>query len=292
MSEATTIDETPPVEVGLNLRIETPENVILTYHLAGPAVRCGAYVIDLAVRVALLFAVGIVLTAGAFVLPGFSMGVLLFLMFINEWGYFVICECLFKGKSIGKHVLGLRVIHQKGYPVSFWTSAIRNLLRAADVMPLYGPAFVSMLCSSKFQRLGDLAAGTVVIKERRAVLPRDPIILERLAPLSRDEIGGFVPDHRTLSLIDQFLGRRQYLARLKLMSFERGHELAYRLAQILADRLDYHGDPNYVQQYPMAFLARVHVTFIQRRDDDNGDNSSPLDQTEFAASAYANGWES
>ena len=250
------------VRVGLDLRIETPENVILTYQLAGPAIRLWAYLIDLIVRFVAMGILTFALVLFAIALPGFSMGLLLVIIFLNAWGYFVICEGLFKGKTIGKHVFGLRVIQEQGYPVTFWSALLRNLIRAVDALPLYGPGFVSMVCSRNLQRIGDLVAGTVVIQERRIGLPRQPFILEKIRPLSRDDIGTFVPSEQTLSLIEQFMGRRTAL------THARGHALAFTLAHALAKRFDYQGDVALIGQYPMAFLARVYVTFHKRREDD------------------------
>lgn len=271
--------------VGLDYTIETPENVILTYQLAGPAIRLAAYLIDLIPRVGVLLLATIAMCGGLAVLPGLSMGLLLLIMFLNEWGYFALLEWLFNGKTIGKHVLGLRVIHSQGHPITFWSALLRNFLRAADVLPFfYGGGFLVMSVSRKFQRLGDLAAGTIVIQERRVALPREAVILEKIQPLPHEEINRHVPDERTLSLIDQFLGRRQYLARRQLITHERGHQLAFRLARVLAERLDYAGDRQFVENYPMAFLARVYVTFIHRPEEETGDEPprSPHQKAEAA----------
>ena len=256
-------------QVSLELQIETPENVVLTYHLAGPSVRLLAYLFDLMLRMAVLFFVSIFLSATSFALPGLSTGVLFLIFFLNEWGYFIVCEWFFKGKTLGKHLLGLRVIQEGGYPVSFWSVMLRNLLRGAKAIPFYGPAFLSMLMTKKFQRLGDLVARTVVISERDVILPREPLILERINPLPREDLGRNVPDAQTLSLIDEFLGRRHAL------THERGHALAWSLARTLAKQINYQGDPQLVREYPMAFLARVYVTFMQIQEDEEQDWDSP-----------------
>ncbi|MEX0703271.1 MAG: RDD family protein [Planctomycetales bacterium] len=261
--------------VSLDLRIETPENVVLTYQLAGPAARVAAYAIDFALRAVLFFGVLFMVSCSglAIFLPGTSMGLVFLLWFALQWGYFVVCEGFFNGTTIGKHAFGLRAIHERGHPLTLWSAMLRNLLRAADsppifglspmsFVPLYGPALISMVLSRKMQRLGDLAAGSVVISERQVVLPIQPVILERIAPLSRDELGStFVPSSRTLSLIDRFLSRRAAL------SHERGHDLASLLARAIARRIGFRGDPALVEQYPMAFLARAYVTFTRRDEE-------------------------
>jgi hypothetical protein len=108
--------------------------------------------------------------------------------------------------------------------------------------------------------LGDLAARTVVVHERRSALPRDPVIYDHIQPLAGEEINSFVPRSQTLALIDQYLGRRSAL------TYRRGHDLAADLARVLADRLNYRGDLEAVKNYPMAFLARVYVTFAADRE--------------------------
>src|SRR5438876_338642 len=114
---------------------------------------------------------------------------------------------------------------------------LRNIVRAGDSLPIYlifpcyGAGFVTMLAAGKFRRLGDLVARTVVIEERRVSVPREPIILEKIEPLPRTELGGFVPAGQTLALIEQFLSRRHVL------TYRRGHAMAYVLARTLAGRL-------------------------------------------------------
>jgi len=251
--------------IGLDLHVETPENVLLAYQLAGPSVRSIAYLLDLIIRVAFMWVLTFFLTPLQVFFPGTTMGFLFVVWFLNGWGYYVACEGFFKGKSFGKHVMGLRVIQEGGYPITFWPSVLRNFVRAADGMPFFlsGVGFTTMLLSKNLQRLGDLAARTVVITERPVVLPEEPIILEKITPLERDVLGGFVPDEKTFSAIEHFLGRRN------VVSHGRGHQLASILAGKLADRLNYSGDALQVREYPMAFLARIYVTFLERRDDDH-----------------------
>lgn len=245
------------------LVIETPENVILTYPLAGPAIRMAAYLIDFAIRAALTFGGVVVLSfASGLWSEGVSTGLMLIMFFVINWGYYVFCEGFFQGKTPGKRVFSLRVIDEQGCPVSFWAAFLRNMIRSVDSIPMYGIGWISMLLGGQFRRLGDLAARTVVIEERLVALPREPLILERIQPLPRGEIGSFVPPSGTLALIEQFLGRRHVL------THQRGHEMAGVLARALAEKMNYTGDPKLVDQYPMAFLARVYVTCLRIRDEE------------------------
>ncbi|MDX1968834.1 MAG: RDD family protein [Planctomycetaceae bacterium] len=260
--------------LSLNLSIETPENVVLTHQLAGPTYRLAAYLIDLVLRVGVFLGLTtFIMVVGAMTLPGLAIGTTLLLLFLLEWGYTIGFEFFWQGRTPGKYICGLRAIHENGQPLSWWGATLRNLVRIGDmlptmllygeeagiflILPIYGPALVAMLMSPKLQRLGDLAARTVVVHSRRARLPRDPVIYDKIPPLDPAEINAVVPRSETLALIDQFLGRRSVL------TYERGHELAGNLAQALAQRLDYQGDSDAVRKYPMAFLARVYVTFTK-----------------------------
>lgn len=257
--------------VSLDLAIETPENVVFTHPLAGPSLRCLAYLLDLAIRLTVLFIAAIVLMFAAAAMPGVAIGSLLLLVFFLEWGYTIGFEYFWQGRTPGKYACGLRVMHENGQPLTWWGAALRNLLRIADMLPLlllygdgigilallpfYGPGAICMMLSPRLQRLGDLAARTVVVHEHRSRLPLEPVIYARIQPLPRDERNAFVPRSETLALIDQFLARRSVLA------YSRGHALTEDLAQKLATQLDYQGDWDAVTEYPMAFLARVYVTF-------------------------------
>lgn len=255
-----------PELLDLTLRIETPENVVLTYQLAGPAVRLGAYLVDLAIRMAIMIAATFVVMCSGLALPGVSMGMYLLLVFVLEWGYYVISEGCFRGRTFGKALFQLRVIQEGGYPITLWAALLRNLVRAADNLPLFGIGICTMLVSGNFRRLGDLVARTIVIEERRVRLPLEPIILEKIQPLPRSEISGYVPSSRTLALIENFLGRRSVL------THRRGHDMAEVLSCMLAKRLDFQSDRKQVEQYPMAFLARVFATFHQVHDADDDEN--------------------
>jgi len=162
------------------VEIETPEHVVFSCSLAGPARRALAYLIDLFVRLTILFVAGLVLSLSSIghEPSGWKLGALLLLMFALEWGYFVTCESLMGGRSLGKKALGLRVVTRDGLPVSFGGSVLRNLLRAADFLPTgYAIGLLTMTLDPRFRRLGDWASDTMVIIEERPRL-RDAIRLQ------------------------------------------------------------------------------------------------------------------
>jgi len=140
-------------------RHETPEGIRLELRLAGPVVRACAWSIDMLIR-AILYG----LVSGIFAFfGGVGTSVMLIMFFLIEWFYPVVFE-LYNGASPGKIAMGLVVMQDNGTQVTFSSSLIRNLLSAPDFLPfLYAAGLLSMLMNGNFQRLGDLAAGTLVV---------------------------------------------------------------------------------------------------------------------------------
>jgi len=144
---------------------EIPEGVRLEFRLAGPVVRACAWGIDASLRALLYIGLGI----GLSFFGGVGMAVMLIGFFLIEWFYPVLFE-LQDGATPGKRAMGIRVIQDNGTPVTPAASIIRNLLRAADFLPLlYGFGLTCMLLNREFKRLGDLAGGTLVVYRDRPV---------------------------------------------------------------------------------------------------------------------------
>lgn len=175
----------PPLDT--RLRLETPEGVDLLLSPAGPLVRARAFAVDLAVRGALALSGLVVLGQ----LGKLGLGLGLLLLFLLNWWYPVLFEVFNQGRTPGKQLLGLRVVHQDGTPVGWGAALLRNLLRFVDMLPLgYCCGLLASLASPRFQRLGDLAAGTLVIHRPRPPAAGAAAPLEPLAPpcaLSADE---------------------------------------------------------------------------------------------------------
>tara|TARA_R110001592_G_scaffold59905_4_gene182061 strand:+ start:12365 stop:13084 length:720 start_codon:yes stop_codon:yes gene_type:complete len=146
--------------VDTSYAVETPEGVEIIITPAGLCPRVLAYLIDLSIRAVFLFIIGIVLMFFGSV----GVGIMLVLSFIAEWFYPVFFEVYRNGVTPGKKALGLMVLNDDGTPLRFSTSMLRNLLRVVDFMPLgYFVGIVTISLNSKFKRLGDLSAGTVVV---------------------------------------------------------------------------------------------------------------------------------
>ena len=176
------------------LRIATPEGVTVDLILAGLGSRFTATLIDLTLKGLLI--------VGAYVVASLigDLGVALFsiISFAIYFGYDVAFEVLADGQTPGKRWTGLRVLRDDGRPVDLLSSAIRNVVRLVDGLPLsYLPAMVSILVTKRNQRLGDLAASTIVVRELRtgesaaagfaAYVPRAPAP----APTAMPSFGGF-----------------------------------------------------------------------------------------------------
>jgi uncharacterized RDD family membrane protein YckC len=161
------------------LTIETPEGVSLELTLAGVGSRFASALLDYLIQTIILVALALVLIYGVGVDPGASA----FAQALWALGYFVIFngydvgfEVLNSGRTPGKALNRVRVVRESGAPVTFATSAVRNVLRVVDILPgTYLVGMISILVTRRNQRLGDLAAGTLVVRERRT-LPAEPQI--------------------------------------------------------------------------------------------------------------------
>ncbi|UOQ49214.1 RDD family protein [Gracilibacillus caseinilyticus] len=160
------------------LNVKTPEYVTLQFHLAGLGSRGASQIIDYLLIFLVQFAIILILT---FSLENNPSGILLIneydnvilavglvIIFALNFGYFIFLEYFWGGRTIGKKLVGIRVIQENGHNVTFLSSLIRNLLRIIDMLPgFYAAGILFVFFHSKHKRLGDLAAGTLVVHERR-----------------------------------------------------------------------------------------------------------------------------
>lgn len=152
--------------IDTTVRLITPERVVFTYPLAGPFRRALAYLIDAMIiitTISLAFVVSLLLTWG----NAAGLGVAYALTFGVIWGYGAVCEGCFNGQTAGKRLVGIRVMTTQGVPITGSQAAIRNLVGTVDgpIPFVFMPGLLSMLLTRRFQRLGDLAAGTMVVIE-------------------------------------------------------------------------------------------------------------------------------
>jgi uncharacterized RDD family membrane protein YckC len=196
---------------------QTPEGIELRHAVSGPLARGLAWLVDLAIKLTAYLIIGFVLAWAG----GVGVGLILIFIFLVEWFYPVFFEKI-KGATPGKKIFGLLVIHDDGTPLSWNSAVIRNLLRTIDFLPLFNiTGLITMLCNNRFKRLGDFAAGTVVVYGNQAT--RRP----KIADASPQ------PPPQPLTLEEQRC-ILDFCERTDRLSLDRRHELA-RLVPSLAN---------------------------------------------------------
>jgi uncharacterized RDD family membrane protein YckC len=198
------------------LTIRTPEGVELNLTLAGVGSRFAAAIVDVIIETIVVVAmVVLVLETNGFGAGGnWGAAILFVVVFLVVLGYDVAFEVLASGRTPGKRWNGIRVVLDGGQPIGFLASAIRNLLRLIDWLPsLYLVGVVSILVTTKNQRLGDLVAGSIVVRERRArapgALPVPSAARPVIAPGGWD-VSAITPEE--LAAVRRFLERRTEIA--------------------------------------------------------------------------------
>ena len=214
------------------LIIETPERVALHFGLASIGNRFIACAIDHAIQAfaLVLIFLGFFLIANTSNLenafstaPKWVYAVMIIVLFLILTGYFAFFEWLWSGQTPGKRWLKLRVIREDGRPITFWEASVRNLIRSFDMMPapFYSIGLISVFSTTRDQRIGDMVAGTVVVREREAEAPAfakvfaspvsDPALRRSFKPVN------FAGDLNSLTeseiqVVETFLRRRWDLA--------------------------------------------------------------------------------
>lgn len=233
-------------------KIETPEGINLVFRPASPMIRSLALLIDVIFQFIIfgIFSAVIFFLIALFDLDSINIinyvgGLFLILTFIMMWWYFVLLEVLNKGQSLGKRFCNIRVIHDDGTPIGWTASLLRNLLRAVDLLPSfsYAVALIVGLTNKEFKRLGDLAAGTLVVYNEEYLKPQplpDIIATPCPFPLTQEEqqiIIAYAERRQTLST-----ERRQELANILSDHFdlkdEQMEQKLYQIAQYLIGAQD------------------------------------------------------
>jgi uncharacterized RDD family membrane protein YckC len=241
--------------------IVTPEAVLLEFETAGVASRGLARLIDAFIQVVLallaLMVVGIVGVAAEAAAPGIMAAIVLLVGSLVLFGYPIACETLWSGRTLGKAVLGLRVVTREGAPVHLRHSAIRAIVGFVEVILLPFVAVLSTAISSANQRMGDLTAGTIVVRERAG--SRNAIAVGFPPP------PGWEAYARTLdvSIVSaaQYQVIRSFLMRVLVLTPEARGRLALRLANPVARAMHHTPPPNLG---PELFLVCVAAAYQVR----------------------------
>jgi uncharacterized RDD family membrane protein YckC len=193
------VTDTPDTLLDGTHAVLTPEYVEFRFTLAGIYSRFLAWLLD---AIIVVFGTWFILSRLSLVMvvfPGFASALGLVILFLVDWGYGITLEAAWSGQTVGKRALGLRVIQQSGVRIGFYHAALRNLARPVDRLPLlYLVGGVTALLSGSHQRLGDMLAGTIVVRERRLKAPSaigapagegllaDPLFVSRVKRLSAE----------------------------------------------------------------------------------------------------------
>jgi uncharacterized RDD family membrane protein YckC len=152
--------------------VRTPEGIEFSILLAGPVVRFLAWAIDLACISLATVTAGSLLRLFSILSSDLGMALVILANFIISVGYGICCEWFWRGQTLGKRLLRLRVVDEQGLRLQFSQVVVRNLLRIVDSFPLlYMAGGLACLISSRSQRLGDIAASTIVIRNPEINLP-------------------------------------------------------------------------------------------------------------------------
>lgn len=229
--------------------ISTPDHVSLEFELAGAGSRFAAYLIDFVLSILLIVGVllaalltggwmtvrALVGSAGGAVGASWIWAIVVLVIFLINWGYYVFFEGLGKGSTPGKKRMGIRVIRQDGLPVGLREAALRNLVRAADILP--PPSYILGGLVMHFdrygRRLGDMLAGTFVVVEKFDLAAQGA---SGAAWAERVERGG---SRQALTLprgtisAQQLALIEQFLARAHEISLERRDQLIWQITEPL-----------------------------------------------------------
>jgi len=278
-SEMTQIDST--------IEVVTPENIAFHYQVAGPFRRLPAFLLDVLIRAA-LFALAAVIVAfilSMLGLPGLGIAIIAILWFLSDWFYGGFFETLMNGQTPGKWTMGIRVLTVDGQPINGVQAVMRNFLRSADMMPmlsievlgLAAPAYivptfilalVTMTMNRRFQRLGDIVSGTIVVVEERQWLTGVAKLEDRRAA----QLANYIPADFvvTRSMARTLAG---YVDRRRFFSIARRREVAHHVAEPLIERFGFPADTS----YDLLLCALYYRAFVaDRSDDESLDDSNPF----------------
>ena len=232
-------------------RLQTPEHVAFSYDVAGVGSRFMAALADTLILAATILAVVVVAgwlssLGGGGGLAGFGgtgtvfssavTAVATLLSFLLLFGYYIFFEMVWNGQSPGKRWAKLRVIRGAGYPITLVDSVLRNLLRLVDFLPaFYALGIVVMIADPHARRLGDIVAGTIVVKER-------PLSLDDVARAAITASGAppslFDLPNRDRLTVDDLRLVRGFLDRRGSLPPERRRQLGYQISEMLMVRLE------------------------------------------------------
>lgn len=268
-------------QLDTTVEIVTPENIAFRYQVAGPFRRLPAYLIDLVIRivVAVVAMIGLMLVFGIAGLPDLGMGVAMVIWFFLSAFYGGVFEAYWNGQTPGKRSMQIRVISIDGQPINGLQAVLRNILRAIDMQPVmfYMVGLLTASMNDRFQRLGDLACGTMVVIEEPQwfhglvrITEPEALRLAALVPVD------FQPSRPLARALATYVQRRPHFPKVRRI------EIARHLGEPLRDRFDLPAETDLDQ----LLCALYHRTFITDRNGDSANGNGHLAQ-QPAASPFA-----
>jgi len=266
-----------PQQLDDRIEIVTPENIAFQYRVAGPFARLPAYLLDALIQIGTVLVAMLLLSAtfGMTGLWGMGFGLMLVIWFVVAWFYGGLFETFWNGQTPGKRMCGLRVVSRDGQPIDALQAVLRNLLRAVDGMPLMASGYIptyqvglfASMQNDRLARLGDLACGTMVVREddrrmRGVVRIDEPQALALAAQLS----GRFVVSRSLARALALYADRRRYFAS------GRRAEIARYLGEPLVARFALPPDTS----HDLLLCALYHRTFVTDLADDQPLAPAPL----------------
>lgn len=266
----------PERQIDTTIEVVTPENISFRYEVAGPFRRLPAFILDFAIRVGVMLATLLVL---GFLGASGEIWTVVFLLlwFVMEWFYGALFETYWNGMTPGKWAMSIRVLRTDGQPINGMQGIMRNLLRLADLMP-FAPAsafgggdvyfivptgmigILIPLLNSRYQRLGDIVCGTmVVVEEKHHILTNVHLKDPRVEQLAAELPPSFRVGPKTSRALASYLERRKYL------SAARRNEIATHLAEPILSLVDIPADTD----YDLLMCALYHRTFIAKQTNDS-----------------------
>ena len=269
-------------QIDCSVRVVTPENISFLYEVAGPFRRLPAYLIDLCIRLGLACRRPVVSSLLGIVTGALAFGPMLLAWFVLEWFYGGLFETFWNGQTPGKRMTGIRVLSVDGKPVNGLQAVLRNILRAVDLMPVVPavalglpdialgiPTFVIGLVTpalnDRYQRMGDLVCGTMVIVEQRG----DWLAVAKMEDPRAAELAAWLPINLE---IDQKLSRAlsAYIERRKAFLAPRRREIARRLAEPLLRQCLLPADTS----HDLLLCALYHRAYVVDHGDSAESNRS------------------
>ena len=247
----------PKKQLDSAIEIVTPENIAFRYQIAGPFRRLPAFAIDLAIRTGVWTIAAIGMAVAGVIVGNAGIALLFLLWFGLEWFYGGVFETYWNGQTPGKRAMGIRVVSIGGHPINGLQAFMRNILRGADMMPVVPlsvideelmwlaiPTFsIGLLCmilTKRFQRLGDITCGTmVVVDERSWLFGVTQLRDERVGRLAAELPVGFRGNRQLTRALASYVERR------RVFSAARRREICRHLAEPLIERFELPADTDY-----------------------------------------------